>query len=280
MSEPRQHSQQEKMVDTEPSLHHHQHQQQQLLQQRGPVRVVVIGAGIAGLAAARYLVDACASQQLPQLELTVLESSERVGGRIFTSTVDEQQQQQQPLQQAHDGPERESNCDARKELVQLNLLELGAQWLHGTIGNPLYELAKRQQLLQRHPNSTVRSKRNNRRQMWLKANTSRNNHDTSKREIIVNTSNTFYEANACTASEVHRIKEVLSAYSHLVDLVSDGEVQFVSKTDEINSRAQQGADMFTVGDFLQHAFHSSTLVEGVLANAYFVKSSSIFPKLY
>ncbi len=68
-------------------------------------RVVVIGAGLAGLAAARSL------RQLGWA-VTVLEARERIGGRIWTST------------QWADMP-----------------LDLGATWIHGVRGNPLTELA-------------------------------------------------------------------------------------------------------------------------------------------
>jgi monoamine oxidase/CRP-like cAMP-binding protein len=59
-------------------------------------RVVVIGAGIAGLAAARALVER-------GVEVQVLEARERVGGRVWT----------------------------------VDRLDLGAQWLHSTEGNPV-----------------------------------------------------------------------------------------------------------------------------------------------
>lgn len=69
------------------------------------LRVVVVGAGMAGLAAA---------QQLRQQghEVTVLEARDRLGGRIWTSS------------RWPDAP-----------------LDLGASWIHGTKGNPLTPLA-------------------------------------------------------------------------------------------------------------------------------------------
>lgn len=70
-------------------------------------RIAVIGAGIAGLAAANYL-------QKMGYNVTVLEGRDRIGGRIWTS------------QQWLDMP-----------------LDLGATWIHGTNGNPLTELADR-----------------------------------------------------------------------------------------------------------------------------------------
>lgn len=68
--------------------------------------IAIIGAGIAGLAAARELTDAGYS-------VSVLEGSERIGGRIAT--------------------------DHRFGVP----VELGAGWIHGDRGNPLIELAER-----------------------------------------------------------------------------------------------------------------------------------------
>ena len=65
----------------------------------GEEDVVVVGAGMAGLAAARRLAD-------EGVEVTVLEARERIGGRMWTDT-------------------------------SLGVpIDLGAAWIHGTDGNP------------------------------------------------------------------------------------------------------------------------------------------------
>lgn len=74
--------------------------------QRAPESVLIIGAGIAGLAAARVLTGRGARVQL-------LEARSRTGGRIHTSRL------------WPDAP-----------------ADLGASWIHGTRGNPLSELAR------------------------------------------------------------------------------------------------------------------------------------------
>lgn len=66
--------------------------------------VVVVGAGMAGLAAARRLAD-------EGVEVTVIEARERIGGRMWTDT-------------------------------SLGVpIDLGAAWIHGTDGNPIVGLA-------------------------------------------------------------------------------------------------------------------------------------------
>jgi monoamine oxidase len=71
--------------------------------------VLVIGAGIAGLAAARALTDA-------GLRVKVLEARDRIGGRVNTST-------------------------------ELGIpVDLGASWIHGVTGNPITQLARQAKL--------------------------------------------------------------------------------------------------------------------------------------
>ncbi|MER7674200.1 NAD(P)/FAD-dependent oxidoreductase [Kitasatospora sp. NPDC096128] len=73
----------------------------------GRKKVIVVGAGISGLAAARDLADR-------GHEVSVLEARDRIGGRIWTS------------QKWADAP-----------------LDLGASWIHGIDGNPITDLAKK-----------------------------------------------------------------------------------------------------------------------------------------
>ena len=70
-------------------------------------RVTIIGAGTAGLACARALID-------NGFEVTVVEARERVGGRVWTEQID--------------------GVPA----------EMGASWIHGVKGNPLTAIAERQ----------------------------------------------------------------------------------------------------------------------------------------
>lgn len=82
------------------------------LRTRRQPRIVVIGAGLAGLAATKILLEHGFS------DVTVLEASERIGGRV------------QSIQQGK------------------ATLELGATWIHGANGNPVYHLAEDNRLLE------------------------------------------------------------------------------------------------------------------------------------
>ncbi|KAI5064659.1 hypothetical protein GOP47_0021329 [Adiantum capillus-veneris] len=72
-------------------------------------RVVVVGSGMAGLAAAHRLNQVCRHA----LDLTILEGSNRLGGRIQTASLGGDQ------------------------------VELGATLIHGINGSPIYDIAKR-----------------------------------------------------------------------------------------------------------------------------------------
>jgi len=76
-------------------------------------KTIIIGGGIAGLAAGKYL-------QLEGLnEFTILEASDRIGGRIWSVPVD------------NNG----------------HKAELGANWIHGVKHNPIYKIADEHNLL-------------------------------------------------------------------------------------------------------------------------------------
>jgi monoamine oxidase len=74
-----------------------------------PKSILIVGAGMAGLAAARSLVDA-------GWPACLIEARDRIGGRVHTT--------------------RDWGAP----------LEMGASWIHGTTGNPLTELAQKLQL--------------------------------------------------------------------------------------------------------------------------------------
>lgn len=78
-------------------------------------RIVIIGAGMAGLAAANKLYTSTHSKQL--LDLTVVEGGSRIGGRINSSEF------------CGDG------------------IEQGATWIHGIEGSPIYKIAQEGNLL-------------------------------------------------------------------------------------------------------------------------------------
>ncbi|XP_033617094.1 spermine oxidase isoform X2 [Fukomys damarensis] len=82
------------------------------LRRRGQPRVVVIGAGLAGLAATKALLEQGFT------DVTVLEASSRIGGRV------------QSVKLGH------------------ATFELGATWIHGSHGNPVYHLAEANGLLE------------------------------------------------------------------------------------------------------------------------------------
>ncbi|KAF9600979.1 hypothetical protein IFM89_014964 [Coptis chinensis] len=74
-------------------------------------RIVIVGAGMAGLVAAHKLYKAATSKDV--FELCVVEGGNRVGGRICTSEFGG------------------------------NQIEMGATWIHGIGGSPIYGIAKK-----------------------------------------------------------------------------------------------------------------------------------------
>ncbi|XP_007896219.1 spermine oxidase [Callorhinchus milii] len=81
-------------------------------QRRRQPRIVIIGAGLAGLSAAKQLLENGFSH------VTILEASERIGGRVQSVKL---------------------GCAT---------FELGATWIHGAHGNPVYQLAEDHGLLE------------------------------------------------------------------------------------------------------------------------------------
>lgn len=77
-------------------------------------RIVIIGAGIAGIAAGNLLVKEGLT------DFVILEASDRVGGRIWSVDLE--------------------SAPGRKA-------ELGANWIHGIDANPIFKIAKANQLL-------------------------------------------------------------------------------------------------------------------------------------
>uniref|UniRef100_A0ACD5VYP9 Uncharacterized protein n=1 Tax=Avena sativa TaxID=4498 RepID=A0ACD5VYP9_AVESA len=71
-------------------------------------RIVIVGAGIAGLSAARQLCDA----SLDKFEVVVVEAGSRAGGRVFTSEF------------------------------AGHRVEMGATWVQGVVGSPVHALAR------------------------------------------------------------------------------------------------------------------------------------------
>ncbi|KAK3743214.1 hypothetical protein RRG08_064067 [Elysia crispata] len=76
-------------------------------------KILIIGAGIAGLAAGKYL------QLEGFTDFTILEASDRIGGRIWSVPVD------------NNG----------------HKAEMGANWIHGIKSNPIYKIADENNLL-------------------------------------------------------------------------------------------------------------------------------------
>src|SRR5205814_252361 len=77
--------------------------------QEKPRSVIIVGAGISGLAAARVLHDG-------GIETVVLESSDRIGGRVHT------------------------------QLLGKTPVELGAQWIKGIKDNAIGELCEKNRI--------------------------------------------------------------------------------------------------------------------------------------
>ena len=78
--------------------------------------VVIVGAGIAGLTCAREL-----SKYNKHLNVTILEASGRIGGRVKSI-----------------------------ETKDVTTIEMGAQFIHGTVGNPIFDYAVEKGIISQH----------------------------------------------------------------------------------------------------------------------------------
>ncbi|XP_057191332.1 spermine oxidase-like [Triplophysa rosa] len=157
---------------------------------KGPedVKVVVVGSGFAGVAAAATLVKGGFQNVL------VLEAKDRVGGRVHTT----------------------------KPFTD-KVLEVGANWIHGQKGNPLFQLAKQHNLLSGEP-STSKSM-------------------CSPHSV---TSKDFFFREDGTQVSKTVVEQVCSCFSELTDKAFD---------DELDRRHRK----MTLGGYLDDAFEESTV---------------------
>ncbi|KAL6260754.1 hypothetical protein P5V15_008277 [Pogonomyrmex californicus] len=75
------------------------------------IKIVIVGAGAAGIAAASRLMQKNVD------DFVILEANDRIGGRIYTTNFGD------------------------------NVVDLGAQWVHGQTGNVVFQLASKHDLL-------------------------------------------------------------------------------------------------------------------------------------
>jgi hypothetical protein len=109
---------------------------------RGP-RVVVVGAGPAGLSAARVLLNA-------GVDVIVLEARDRVGGRVFTETLPERvvarrRSTRSDVDSSSFSGERKKTTETTTKTITLpaTKVDLGASFVHGCHEyNPLFLMAR------------------------------------------------------------------------------------------------------------------------------------------
>ena len=86
-------------------------------------RVIIIGAGAAGLAAASRLI------RNGHKNVLIFEASNRIGGRVHSVNVDY------------------ASVEKTEDELR-HTIELGAEWIHGKVGNVSYEIASKEDLVE------------------------------------------------------------------------------------------------------------------------------------
>lgn len=106
------------------------------------VDVLILGAGLSGLGAATAINRANADVQRAtgkQYSFLILEGQARGGGRVNTVALTEYEQNRRIIDNAIE-------CNANRKCFEWNMVDGGAQWLHGKY-NVLHDISEKYQLL-------------------------------------------------------------------------------------------------------------------------------------